>query len=100
MKEEIVDYEIKAKYLRDNGWVTNWHYDNWILSEDLGKGLPTEYMGQSTDSAYRYEKGLRKIDDLVQVRSLPNELPIYKNWTTVTRVLATGLVGVEVRELK
>ena len=24
MKEEILDYEIKAKYLRDNGWVTNW----------------------------------------------------------------------------
>lgn len=39
------------------------------------------------------------IDDLVQVKSLHEEDFGYKSWTTVTRLLATGLQGVEMREM-
>ena len=39
------------------------------------------------------------IDDLVQVKSLHEEDFRYKSWTTVTRLLATGLQGVEMREM-
>lgn len=99
-KSEIENYEDKAKYLRENGWVTWYHDDNWVRIEYFDSPHGPDRAGTSTDSAYKSEKGLSELNDLVEVRSLYPEKDFrYRNWTTVRRVLAAGLQGVEVREL-
>lgn len=98
-KHEISSYEEKAKVLRENGWETWYNDDNWIKTEWIDQGKKVDMMGRTTDSAYTLEKDLQIIDDLVQVKSLHEEDFRYKNWTTVTRYLATGLQGVEIREI-
>ena len=99
-KKDIENYEEKAKFLKENGWETWYNDDNWIMTEWAKQGKAIDRMGCSTDSAYITERGLRDIDDLVQVRSLSEKDYRYKTWTTVTRLLANGLQGVEIRELE
>ena len=98
-KVDIPNYEEKAKFPRSNGWQTWYHDDNWIKTEWHDQGKKIDMMGRSTESAYASEKGLGTLDDLVQVKSLHEEDFRYKSWTTVTRLLATGLQGVEMREM-
>ena len=97
-KADIPNYEEKAKFLRSNGWQTWYHDDNWVEDKHFGSYQDHE-AGCSTEVAYASEKGLGTLDDLVQVKSLHEEDFRYKSWTTVTRLLATGLQGVEMREM-
>lgn len=39
------------------------------------------------------------MEEYVEVRQLYKEMKTYKEWTKVTRFLAYGLMGVEVREI-
>ena len=98
-KADIPNYEEKAKFLQANGWQTWYNDDNWIKTEWYGQGKKVDMMGRTTDSAYTLEKGLGTLDDLVQVKSLNEEDFRYRNWTTVTKLLAVGLQGVEIREM-
>ena len=98
-KEDIPNYEEKAKFLQANGWQTWYHDDNWVQDKHFDSPYGPDRAGCSTEVAYEWEKGLRTIDDLVQVKSLYEEDFRYRNWTTVTRLLAVGLQGVEMREM-
>lgn len=51
-KFEIADYDEKAAFLKENGWVTYYHDDNWIMTEWFTNGTRYEYAGISTDRAY------------------------------------------------
>jgi hypothetical protein len=51
-KEEITNYEEKAKVLHENGWNTWYHDDNWIKKEWVQNGLKYDTMGQETDDVY------------------------------------------------
>jgi hypothetical protein len=51
-KDEITNYEEKAKVLHENGWYTWYHDDNWIKKEWVEKGLKYDTMGQETDDVY------------------------------------------------
>ncbi len=97
-KDEIENYEMKSKFLMDNGWETWYHDDNWIKTEWIEQGKAYDRMGGPTDGIYA---SLKHVDDLVEVRELDRVKGYrYRNWTTVTRFLATGLQGVEIRELE
>ena len=98
-KEDIPNYEEKAKFLQANGWQTWYHDDNWVEDKYFDSYHGPDRAGCSTEVAYASEKGLGALDDLVQVKSLNEEDFRYKNWTTVTRFLALGLQGVEMREM-
>jgi hypothetical protein len=51
-KHEIENYEEKSKILRENGWETWYHDDNWIKSEWWEQGKKIDMMGRSADDAY------------------------------------------------
>jgi hypothetical protein len=51
-KHEIENYEEKSKTLRENGWETWYHDDNWIKREWIKQGKPYDYMGSRTNDAY------------------------------------------------
>jgi hypothetical protein len=51
-KHEIENYEEKAKLLRENGWQTLWHDDNWIKIEWFHQGKKVDMMGRETDDIY------------------------------------------------
>ena len=51
-KNEIPLYEEKAKVLKENGWETWYHDDNWIKVEWIEQGLKYDMMGIPTESAY------------------------------------------------
>lgn len=53
-KNEILNYEEKAKLLRENGWNTYYHDDNWIKTEWIEKGLKYDVMGHETDDVYKF----------------------------------------------
>jgi hypothetical protein len=52
-KNEIENYEEKAKLLKENGWQTWWHADNWIKTEWYDQGKKVDMMGLETDKAYQ-----------------------------------------------
>lgn len=97
-KDEIENYEMKSRHLMENGWETWYSDDNWVKTEWIEQGLSYDRMGGSTDDIYHT---LTHVDDLVEVRELDRVKGYrYRNWTTVTRFLATGLQGVEIREIQ
>jgi len=49
---EIENYEEKSKLLRENGWETWYHDDNWIKTEWRELGKKIDMMGRSTDDVY------------------------------------------------
>lgn len=51
-KNEIENYEEKAKLLCENGWETWYHDDNWIKTEWIVQGKKYDAMGDSTDRVY------------------------------------------------
>ena len=51
-KNEIENYEDKAKFLQENGWETWYHDDNWIKREWIEQGKAIDRMGNSTDRVY------------------------------------------------
>lgn len=51
-KHEIENYEMKAKLLRENGWETWYHDDNWIKTEWVDQGKKYDMMGRGTDDVY------------------------------------------------
>ena len=55
-REEIENYEEKSKALKENGWETWYHPDNWIRTEWYDQGIRIDYAGVSTDEAYSYLK--------------------------------------------
>jgi hypothetical protein len=52
-KEEIENYEEKAKLLKENGWTDHWHEDNWVKTEWFNSKNNIDRMGLSTDRAYQ-----------------------------------------------
>ena len=52
-KNEIENYEDKAKVLRKNGWETWYHDDNWIKTEWIDQGKKYDMMGRETDNVYK-----------------------------------------------
>jgi len=52
-KNEIENYEEKAKILRENGWDTWYNDDNWIKYEWVEKGYKIDMMGRDTDHVYK-----------------------------------------------
>ena len=52
-KHEIKNYEEKSKLLRENGWETWYHDDNWIKTEWYEQGKKIDMMGLETDKAYK-----------------------------------------------
>jgi hypothetical protein len=62
-KNQIENYELKAKVLRENGWDTWYHDDNWIRLEWYDNlKIRIDYAGVSTDQAY-YEYSPEKVED-------------------------------------
>jgi len=57
-KYKVENYQHKSKILRENGWQTYYHYDNWIKTEWLESGNKVEMMGRPTDYVYRYIMGI------------------------------------------
>jgi len=51
-KNEIENYEDKAKVLQENGWETWYNDDNWIKTEWIEQGKAYDRMGNSTDRVY------------------------------------------------
>jgi len=51
-KHEIANYEEMAKVLRENGWETWYHDDNWIKTEWAEQGKKYDMMGRSTEDVY------------------------------------------------
>ena len=51
-KHEIKDYEEKSKLLKENGWETWYHDDNWIKTEWIHQGKRYDMMGRSTDAVW------------------------------------------------
>ena len=49
-KNEIENYEEKAQILRENGWETWYHDDNWIKTEWIEQGKKIDMMGLETDN--------------------------------------------------
>jgi hypothetical protein len=68
MKEnhEILNYEEKEKFLRENGWETWYHDDNWIKSEWYEQGIQIDRAGMSTDSAYNLVNNQNKRRELIK----------------------------------
>ena len=52
-KNEIENYEEKAKVLQENGWETWYHDDNWIKTEWIKQGKKYDMMGRDTDDVYK-----------------------------------------------
>ena len=52
-KNEILNYEEKAKVLRENGWDTYYHDDNWIKIKWIAEGKRYDVMGYETDDVYK-----------------------------------------------
>jgi len=52
-KNEIENYEGKAKVLQENGWETWYHDDNWIKTEWIKQGKKIDMMGRATDEVYQ-----------------------------------------------
>jgi len=50
--EEIENYDLKAKTLRENGWEDYYHPDNWIRTEWKNTFYGADRRGCSTDAAY------------------------------------------------
>jgi hypothetical protein len=66
-KNEIENYDAKAKVLEKNGWTTWYHEDNWIKLEWYNNPqIKIDCAGISTDIAY-YEYSQEKIEDDKQV---------------------------------
>jgi len=62
-KEEIENYDLKAKVLEENGWTTWYNDDNWIRKEWYNNPkIRIDYAGVSTDVAY-YEYSPQKVED-------------------------------------
>ena len=59
-KHQINNYEEKAKLLKENGWVTWYHDDNWIKTEWIEQGKKIDWMGEDTDDAYNILKKTNK----------------------------------------
>lgn len=51
-KDEIANYEEKAKLLKENGWETWYNDDNWIKTEWVEQGKKYDMMGRGTDDVY------------------------------------------------
>ena len=51
-KHEIENYETKVNLLRENGWETWCHDDNWIKTEWIDQGKKYDMMGRETDDIY------------------------------------------------
>ena len=51
-KNEIPNYEEKAKLLHECGWETWYHDDNWIKTEWIIERKRYDMMGRSTDDVY------------------------------------------------
>ncbi len=49
----IDNYEEKAKILRENGWETWYHKDNWVKTQWQLEGKKIDWMGLSTDEAFK-----------------------------------------------
>ena len=62
-KNEIEDYEMKAKFLVENGWLTYFNDDNWIKRDWIRQGLNYDYMGFGTDQAYKDLKKFSKQEE-------------------------------------
>ncbi len=65
-KHEILNYEEKSKFLRDNGLETWYHDDNWIKSEWYEQGIQIDRAGMSTDSAYNLVNNQNKRRELIK----------------------------------
>lgn len=66
-KHEIENYEHKANVLRENGWDTWYHDDNWIKLEWYkDPKIRIDHAGISTDSAY-YEYSEEKIENDLKI---------------------------------
>jgi hypothetical protein len=51
-KSEIPNYDEKAKTLRECGWETWYHDDNWVRTEWLGQDKKIDMMGRETEDVY------------------------------------------------
>jgi len=52
-KSEIPNYDYMASILKESGWETWYHDDNWIKVEWVQQGKRYDMMGRSTESAYK-----------------------------------------------
>ena len=66
-KYEIENYSDKASFLRENGWETYYNDDNWIMVEWIRQGKKYDWMGISTDDAYKMT--LKKRDEILREKS-------------------------------
>ena len=56
-KHEIEDYEMKASFLKRNGWTDLWHVDNWVdVSWFRHPTINVDKAGVSINSAYKFVK--------------------------------------------
>lgn len=73
-KNEIENYDLKAKVLIDNGWETWYHDDNWIKTEWNKQGIKIDNAGISTDVAYyqysleKEEENLKLIEHIIKTK--------------------------------
>lgn len=51
-RNEIENYDLKSKVLKENGYETWYHDDNWIKTEWVNNGIKIDYAGIPTDVAY------------------------------------------------
>jgi hypothetical protein len=51
-KIEIENYEEKAKFLKENGYVTWYHDDNWVHQKYFKTPHGPDRAGDSTDNTY------------------------------------------------
>lgn len=52
-KEDIENYDEKAKFLKDNGWTDLWHEDNWVQEDWFDdSSINVDRAGIPTDVAF------------------------------------------------
>lgn len=60
--EEIENYAEKSKFLKEHGWETWHHLDNWIKTEWREQGKKIDNAGCSTDDAYGFVNASERKD--------------------------------------
>lgn len=69
-KNEIENYDLKAKVLTENGWTTWYHDDNWIKTEWYEKEIKIDNAGISTDEAYYQYSPEKEEEDLELIKHI------------------------------
>lgn len=64
-KDEIENYDLKAKVLEENGWTTYYHDDNWVKIEWFNDPtIRIDWSGINTDTAYYQYSPEKEQEDL------------------------------------